>query len=88
VVVVLLSPKGSSEGVVVSSPIVVLGDVGGSCEVEAPGSPFWKGGGGCALPFDRGRTGGRVIPPLVRGAELDAPQVLPLVSHGPEEWAI
>ena len=82
---VLLSPKGSSEGVAVSSPVIVLGDVGGSCEVEAPGSPFRKGGGGCVLPFDQGGTGGRDVPLLVRGAELAAPRALPLMPRGPEE---
>jgi len=88
VAAVLLSRQGSTEGVVVSSLAVVLGDVGGSCEVEAPRSPFRSGGGGCALPFDRGGTGGRDVPLLVHGAELDAPWALPLVPHGPEEWAI
>ena len=48
---VLLSLKGSLEGVAASSPIVALGDMGGHREVEAPGPSFEEevGAGLCPL---------------------------------------
>ena len=77
------SPQGSTRGVAVSPPAVVSNDVGGSCEVEAPGSSFWSGGGG-----KWGGIGGRVVPLLAPGAEHEGPQDLPLALRGPKEWAI
>ena len=71
-----------------SSPAVILDDVGRSSEVEAPKSSFHSGGGGCVLPFGRGGTGGRNVPLLARGVELDALRALPLVPRGLGKWAI
>ena len=79
-----LSPKGSSGGVAVSPPSVG----GGGRGVEVPLSPLQGTGGSRAFPLDRGGTGGRDEPLLVREAEPDTPRALPLVRVGPEEWAI
>ena len=75
----------------VSPPVVassIKDDTGGSYEVEAPRSHFWRGGGGDVFPLGRGETGDRAVPLPVLRAELEAPQDLPLAQRGPVEWVI